>query len=142
MSNERPTVSSLDARMSGVEDQLTTLTEGLTVIELSLQELNAGSQAQADRLWSALGSLGGLDGVATGLAEVAEYLAPIRQFAPPTTAVELDDGVAEALGVIRDALGGDRRTLNFNKLVTDWDGPVGFIGEVPPPSLYEQETSR
>jgi hypothetical protein len=129
VAEEKPTVKSLDQRMGGVEQQLDGLAESLSLVQMSIRQLGDGSQAQSDRLWGALASLGGLDGIAVGLAEIAEVLAPMRQFTPPTTALPLNPGVAEALGTIRAALGGDRRDLNFTSLVTRWDGPVRFIGE-------------
>ncbi len=132
MANERPTVSSLDQRMGGVEQQLGGLAESIGRVQESLHVLSEGSTAQSDRLWSALGSLGGLDGIAGGLAEIAEVLAPMRQFAPPSTALPLEPGVARAVGRIRRSLGGDRRELNFQKLVTRWDGPVPVIGQARP----------
>lgn len=132
MATNRPTVTDLDQRMGGVEQQLGSLAESVTRVQQSIHELSEGSQVQSERLWSAMNSLSGLDGIAGGLAEIAEVLAPVRHFAPPTTALPLERGVAQALGRIRAALGGDRRELNFTSLVTDWDGPVGFIGEPVP----------
>jgi hypothetical protein len=129
VADEKPTVRSLDQRMGGVEQQLDGLAESLGLVQTSIEQLGDGTQAQSERLWGALASLGGLDGIAVGLAEIAEVLAPMRQFAPPTTALPLNPGVAQALGTMRAALGGDRRDLNFTSLVTRWDGPVRFIGE-------------
>ena len=80
MANARPTVTTLDQRMGGVEQQLGGLAESLGEVQLSILALSEGSTAQSERLWSALGNLGGLDGVAVGLAEIAEVLAraPVR----------------------------------------------------------------
>ncbi len=129
MANQRPTVTSLDQRMGGVEQQLGGLAESVGRVQQSIHVLSEGSTTQSERLWGALGSLGGLDGIAGGLAEIAEVLAPMRQFAPPSTALPLEPGVARALGRIRRSLGGDDRELNFQRLSTRWDGPVRFIGE-------------
>ncbi|MDL9938656.1 hypothetical protein QSJ18_18070 [Gordonia sp. ABSL1-1] len=136
MDNKNPTVKSLDHRISGVEEQLSGLADGLAGVEASLQDLNDNTQDQSARIWAALGVVGELDGVVKGIAEVAESLTPMRQFAPPTTYEPLAPGVARALGAIRTALG-DRSPLDFNSLTTDWDGPVGFIGE--PISDYRSE---
>lgn len=134
MATKKPTVGDLDERMDGVEEQLGSLAESVSRVQRSIHELSEGSQEQSQRLWSALGGLGGLgalDGIAGGLADIAEALGPVRQFTPPSTALPLDPGVAEALGGIRASLGGDRRELNFTRLATDWDGRVAFIGQVP-----------
>jgi hypothetical protein len=138
VTNEKPTVKRLDQRMGGVEQQLGDLAESMADVQQSIRELGAGTTEQSERIWSAIGSIGGLDGIAGGLAEIAEVLTPLRQFTPPTTALPLDCGVPEALGTIRAALGGDDLDLNFTSLVTDWDGPVRFIGEAVCPPDYER----
>lgn len=132
MADDKPTVRSLDRRMGGVEHQLGEVADSLGRVQHSIHQLSEGTESQSERLWAALGSIGGLDDIGRGLADIAEVLAPMRQFAPPSTALALRDGVPEALGTIRAALGGDERTLNFTSLETDWDGPVGFIGEAVP----------
>jgi hypothetical protein len=140
--NAKPTVASLDTRMGGVEQQLGDLAESLDYVRASIEVLGEGSQTQSERLWSALGTLGGLDGLVGGLADIAEVLAPMRQFAPPSTAIPLNDGVAEALGTIRSALGTEDRDLNFSSLPTRWDGPVGFIGEPVTTTVYYGPTGQ
>jgi hypothetical protein len=132
VADEKPTVLSLDRRMGGVEHQLGEVAESLGRVQHSIHQLSQGTESQSERLWTALGSIGGLDDIGRGLADIAEVLAPMRQFAPPSTALPLRDGVAAALGTIRASLGGDQRSLNFTSLETDWDGPVGFIGEALP----------
>lgn len=133
MADKKPTVDSLDRRMGGVEHQLGEVAESLGRVQHSIHQLSEGTESQSERLWTALGSIGGLDDIGRGLADIAEVLAPMRQFAPPSTALPLREGVADALGTIRASLGGDQRTLNFTSLETDWDGRVGFIGEAVPP---------
>ncbi|WP_299444737.1 hypothetical protein [uncultured Phycicoccus sp.] len=141
MADEKPTVRSLDRRMGGVEQQLGEVADSLGRVQRSIHQLSEGTESQSERLWTALGSIGGLDDIGRGLADIAEVLAPMRQFAPPSTAVDLEDGVAEALGTIRASLGGDQRTLNFTSLETDWDGPVRFIGEAVPP-MYRPHDAK
>lgn len=132
------------SRKSAGSPRITTvqLAEALVGIEERIEDLAAGLQvmqdnnrADSERIWSALGTTGGLDGVSLGLAEIAELLGPLRSLAPPSTALPLQPGVAEALAAIRVALGG-RRDTNFGQVTTDWDAPVGFIGQVDPSLDY------
>ncbi len=129
MANPPPTVKSLDARLGGVEKHLGTVAATLDRVSTDVSELGNDNRAQYERLLEALGAFHGMDEVGAGLASIAEVLGPIRHFAPPTNATALDDGVPEALGEIRAALGGDNRELNFTVVPTAWDGPVGFIGQ-------------
>ncbi len=139
MADQRPTVNSLDQRMGGVEQQLGGLADSVDRIHRSIHDLSEGTAAQSERLWSAVGSLGGLEGIAGGLAEIAEVLTPMRQFGPPSTALPLEPGVGRALGRMRRALGGDRRELNFTRLVTRWDGPVPIIGQADPRDCHDSD---
>ncbi|HEY1343620.1 MAG TPA: hypothetical protein VGF54_01380 [Streptosporangiaceae bacterium] len=116
-------------------------------IGASLEDMQASRLAEAERIWAALGALAGLDGIAAGMAEVGELLAPLRQLVPPSTALPLENGVPEALQRIRAALGvaapgvPDRDT-NFGLVTTEWDGPVGYIGEVPRPDPGDPDPHR
>ena len=134
MPDDKPTVRSLDRRVGGLEHGLSGVTEALDRVDASILLLREDGQAQAQRLWDAMGSLGGLDGIGQGLADIAEVLAPVRAFAPASTAEPLDPGVAQTIGSVRDALGGDRRDLNFQKVQTRWDKRTRFIGEVAQPT--------
>ena len=141
MANAKPTVNSLDQRMGGVERRLgqprRVPRPGPAVHPRPERGQHRTVRTAVGA--GALGSLGGLDGIVGGLAEVAEMLAPVRQFAPPSTALPLEPGVARALGSIRRSLGGDRRELDFTSLTTRWDGPVGFIGEAVQPDYYDTD---
>lgn len=132
MADQRPTVTSLDQRMGGVEQQLGGLADSVDRIQESIHALSEGTAEQSERLWSAVGSISGLEGISGGLANLVEVLAPLRPYAPPSTALPLEPGVGRALGRMRRALGGDRRELNFQRVVTRWDGPVPIIGQVDP----------
>jgi hypothetical protein len=65
---------------------------------------------------------------------VAEVLAPLRQLVPPTTALGLEPGVAQANASIRRALGVfPSRLPNPDRLPTgEWEQPVRYIGEADP----------
>jgi len=106
----------------------------------SLQSMQASQVTDTDRIWTALSALAGLDGLATGVAEIGELLAPLRFMVPPTTADPLGPGIAEALANIRNALS-DRRETNFLGMTTDWDGAVRGIGQVDP-SAQQYTTVR
>jgi hypothetical protein len=113
----------------------------------SLEDMQASRAAEAERIWTALGALAGLDGIAAGMADIGELLAPLRLLVPPSTALPLKRGVPQALQTIRAALGVPDRDTNFATVTTDWDRrPVGYIGEVPgpdspvPASYQEQVT--
>jgi hypothetical protein len=113
----------------------------------SLEAMQASRVAEAERIWTALGALAGLDGIAGGMADIGELLAPLRLLVPPSTALPLEDGVPEALQTIRAALGGPDRDTNFQSVTTGWDGPVGYIGEAvpvpdtPDPDSYQEQVS-
>jgi hypothetical protein len=118
------------------------LAEALAVIDRrtedlleAVETLQVNTQTESQRIWTALGNISGLDGLAVGVAEVAELLGPLRALTPPSTALPLQPGVAEALATIRLALGIQRDT-NFASVPTAWDGPVGFIGEADPSRKY------
>jgi hypothetical protein len=70
-----------------------------------------------------------------GVAQVAELLQPLGALTPPSTALPLEPGVADALIAIRIALGLQRDT-NFSSVPTTWDNPIGFIGEADPSRKY------
>jgi hypothetical protein len=111
-------------------------------IRVSLRDMQESRAAEAERIWTALGALAGLDGIAAGMANIGELLAPLRQLVPPTTALPLEDGVPEALQRIRAALGVPDRDTNFQSVTTDWDGPVRYIGEVPRPHRRDPHPNR
>jgi hypothetical protein len=111
-------------------------------IRASLRDMQASGTVEAERIWTALGALAGLDGIAAGMADIGELLAPLRQLVPPTTALPLEDGVPEALQRIRAALGVPDRNTNFQSVNTDWDGPVGYIGEVDRPDRRNPDPNR
>lgn len=67
-------------------------------------------------------------GIRDGVEDIKAVLAPLQALAPPSTAMPLEPGVGAALAEIRYALGG-RRDTNFPGMATDFDGPVGFIGQ-------------
>jgi hypothetical protein len=110
--------------LRGIEERIDNLAAGL-------EAMQTHNRADSARLWAALGTTGGLDGVALGVAEIAELLGPLRSLVPPSTALPPEPGVAEALATIRVALGG-RRDTNFAQVPTAWDDPVGFIGQADP----------
>jgi hypothetical protein len=113
------------------------LAEALLVIDQrtedlleAVEALQANTQMDSQRMWTALGNVAGLDGLAVGVAEVAELLGPLRALAPPSTALPLSAAAADAVKAIRDALGlGLQLDTNFSSVPTPWDNPVGFIGE-------------
>lgn len=119
--SSRPTtVKEMAAAMASIEERVDQILG-------SLGEAERARTAESERLWTALGSLSGIDGIAGGLSEIGELLAPLRQLVPPTTARALEPGVAGALTTIRAALGTHRDT-NFASVTTAFDGPVTFIG--------------
>lgn len=128
MATDRPTVAQLADRMEGLEQQIGALLTSVGEVHQSVDWLRESSGKESERVWTALSGIAGLDGVARGLVEITEVLAPLHSVIPPTTAVPLEPGVGRALGQVRAALGPDR-DLNFPSLVTRWDGPVGFIGQ-------------
>jgi hypothetical protein len=109
----------------------------------TMESLQASSQQESQKVWTTLGSIAGLDGLTVGFAAISELLAPLRLLVPPSTALPLEPGVPGALITMRAALGG-RRDTNFDHVTTDWDGPVGYIGQPDPsldppdPSYYEE----
>lgn len=127
--------------------ELAELFRGLDIrtqeILLLVENVRAEQLTETRKLWNAFGSIGGLDGIGNGVAEIAGMLEPLRNMVPPTTANELAPGVAEAVATIREALGGRRDiNTNFGRLATDWDGRVGYIGEAQPPATcnpYQSE---
>ncbi|WP_370619470.1 hypothetical protein [Mumia sp. Pv 4-285] len=119
-----PTTRSLASSMATIEDR----TEDLLGAVEAMQQ---SSSEEFAKVWTTLGGIAGLDGLAIGLAEIAEVMGPLRSIVPPSTALELDPGVPEALALIRDALGGDRDS-NFQQLATDYEQPVSFIGQARP----------
>lgn len=136
----QPTLRSVAAMVEAIEQRI-------QEIRASLQDMQASRIAEAERIWTALGALAGLDGIAAGMAEIGELLAPLRLLVPPSTALPLERGVPEALQRIRAAVGvaapgvPDRDT-NFGLVTTDWDGPVGYIGEVPRPDPRDPDPYR
>jgi hypothetical protein len=120
------------------------LAEALAVIDQrtedllgAVEALQANHQTESQRIWTALGNISGLDGVAVGVAEVAELLGPLRALAPPSTALPLEPGVPQALAAIRIALGpGLQSDTNFTSVPTTWDNPVGFIGQADPSRIH------
>jgi hypothetical protein len=100
-----------------------------------LENMQANAQTESDRVWTTLGTIAGLDGVAVGVAEVAELLGPLRGLVPPSTALPLEPGVDVALAAIRSALGG-RRDTNFGQVPKLWDFPIGPIGQADPSAEY------
>jgi hypothetical protein len=130
----RITTVQLAEALAGIEQRIDGLAAGLEVMA-------ENNRSDSERIWTALGTTGGLDGVSIGLAEIAELLGPLRSLAPPATAQDLRPGVAETLGDIRVALGG-RRDTNFAQVTTDWDSPVGFIGQVDPSVDYPTQFDR
>ena len=131
--SQRPTVGQVAATVATIEKRIDQILG-------SLDNLENARAAESERIWTALSSLAGLDSIAVGLAEIGELLGPLRQMAPPSTALPLQPGVAGALTSIRAALGA-RRDTNFAQVTTDFDGPVGFIGEADP-SLDPQYSSK
>jgi hypothetical protein len=135
----RTSTAQLTETLIGIENRIDDLADGL-------EAMQAHNRADSARLWAALGTTGGLDGVSLGVAEIAELLGPLRSLVPPSTALPLQRGVADALATIRVALGG-RRDTNFAQVPTAWDIPVGFIGQVDPssdpldPNQYEEQVA-
>lgn len=101
----------------------------------AVEALQANTQTESQRIWTALGNMSGLDGMVVGVAQVAELLQPLGALTPPSTALPLEPGVADALIAIRIALGLQRDT-NFSSVPTTWDNPIGFIGEADPSRKY------
>ncbi|MGH1562830.1 hypothetical protein [Mumia sp. DW29H23] len=119
-----PTTKSLASSMETIEERTEELLEAIEAMQQSSSEEFA-------KVWTTLGGIAGLDGLAVGLAEIAEVMGPMRSIVPPSTALELEPGVAEAVVLIRTALGGDRDS-NFQQLSTDYELPVSFIGQARP----------
>ncbi|WP_262853056.1 hypothetical protein [Mumia quercus] len=119
-----PTMKTLASSVEAIEER----TEALLDAMETLQQSTAGELA---KVWTTLGGIAGLDGLAIGMAEIAEVMGPLRSLVPPSTALELEPGVAEAVALIRGALGGDRDS-NFQQLSTDFEQPVLFIGQAQP----------
>lgn len=131
----RPTTAQLAESIAVIEQR----TEDLLA---HLEAMQATSSEETNRIWTVLGSIAGLDGLAVGMAEVAGLLAPLRQLVPPSTALPLEPGVAGALITIREALGG-RRETNFPHVPTEWDNTaVGFIGQADPSLDPDYETGE
>jgi hypothetical protein len=136
----QPNIRTVAAAVMVIEEQV-------QEIRGSLEDMQASRVAEAERIWTALGALAGLDGIAGGMADIGELLAPLRLLVPPSTALPLEDGVPEALQTIRAALGGPDRDTNFQSVTTGWDGPVGYIGEAvpvpdtPDPDSYQEQVS-
>lgn len=131
-----PTTGSLASSMKTIEERTEELLEAVEAMQQSSSEEFA-------KVWTTLGGIAGLDGVAVGLAEIAEVMGPLRSIVPPSTALELEPGVAEAVALIRDALGGDRDS-NFQQLSTDYEQPVSFIGQAQPVvdgAYYEEQVA-
>lgn len=124
----RITTAQLAETLIGIEERIEDLATGLDAMQ-------ATNRSDSERIWTALATTGGLDGVGLGVAEIAELLGPLRTLVPPSTALPLQPGVAEALATVRGALGG-RRDTNFAQVPTAWDYPVGFIGQVDPSLEY------
>ena len=155
---KQPTLRSLATTVEGIGEQIhdirrslgdmqTSRAETVGVIEQqiqdivgSLKDMQASRAAETERIWTALGALAGLDGIAAGMADIGELLAPLRLLVPPSTALPLKRGVPEALQTIRAALGFPDRDTNFGLVTTDWDGPVGYIGEVPGPDSPDHDS--
>lgn len=127
--NRTATMRELAATLSTIESR----TESMI---LALEALQISSTEEFGKVWTTLGGIAGLDGLAVGLAEVAEVLGPLRGLVPPTTALPLEPGVAEALATIRSALAGNRET-NYQQVPTDFDRPVRFIGQPEPVVVIE-----
>jgi hypothetical protein len=125
----RPTTAQLAEVIAGIDQRTVELLE-------AVEALQANHQTESQRIWTALGNISSLDGLAVGVAEVAELLGPLRALAPPSTALPLEPGVADALHAIEVALGLQRDT-NFNSVPTPWDNPVGFIGEANASLKYQ-----
>lgn len=125
----RPTTAQLAEALAVIDQRTENLLE-------AVEALQANNQIESQRIWTALGNISGLDGLAVGVAEVAELLGPLRALAPPSTALPLEPGVADALQAIQVALVPQRDT-NFNSVPTPWDNPVGFIGEADPSLKYQ-----
>jgi hypothetical protein len=123
----RPTTELAEA-LAGIERRTEDLLE-------AVEALQADHQVQTQRLWTAMGSITGLDVLTVGVAQVAELLGPLGALAPPSTALPLEPRVAHALKAIRIALGLQRDT-NFSSVPTTWDNPIGFIGEADPSRKY------
>jgi len=119
-----PTTKSLASSMETIEQRTEELLGAVEAMQRSSSEEFA-------KVWTTLGGIAGLDGLAVGLAEIAEVMGPLRSIVPPSTALDLEPGVAEAVALIRNALGGDRDS-NFQQLATDYEAPVSFIGQARP----------
>ncbi|MFD1826741.1 MULTISPECIES: hypothetical protein [Mumia] len=119
-----PTMKTLASSVAAIEERTEALLDAMEMMQQSTAE-------ELTKVWTTLGGIAGLDGLAIGLAEIAEVMGPLRSIVPPSTALELEPGVAEAVVLIRGALGGDRDS-NFQQLSTDFEEPVLFIGQAQP----------
>jgi hypothetical protein len=155
---KQPTLRSLATTVEGIGEQIHDIRRSLAdmqasraetvgVIEQQIQDIvgsladiQASRAAETERIWTALGALAGLDGIAAGMANIHELLAPLRLLVPPSTALPLKRGVPQALQAIRAAVGVPGRDTNFQSVTTDWDGPVGYIGEVPGPDSPDPDS--
>ena len=160
MAEKEPTLRGLNAMVGSIQQQMQGIEERIQAIGGACEALQESRVADAEaigqqfreigraleameisrggemeRIWTALRAMAGLDGIARGMGDVCELLAPLRLLVPPTTAEPLAPGVPEALQRIRAALGFlPRRDTNFQSVTTDWDdGLVRYIGEVPRP---------
>jgi hypothetical protein len=134
--NGNATTRRLAASMAAIEERTEDLLD-------AVEHMQRSSTEEFTKVWTALGGIAGIDGMSVGLAEIAELMAPVRSLVPPSTALELEPGVAEAVALIRAALGGDRDS-NFQQLATDYEQPVFFIGEARPVfdgEIYEEQVA-
>jgi hypothetical protein len=107
----------------------------------ALEENLARGQRQ---IWTAMENVTGFNELASGLADVVEVLGPLRQLAPPTTAVPLQPGVGAAIARIFDALAvdGRARPKPDSLPMPEYADPVPYIGQPNPddePAYYEEQ---
>ncbi len=81
-----PTTKSLASSMETIEQRTEELLGAVEAMQRSSSEEFA-------KVWTTLGGIAGLDGLAVGLAEIAEVMGPLRQLVPPSTALDLEPGV-------------------------------------------------
>jgi hypothetical protein len=99
----------------------------------------AESRDEVNKVWVALSGIAGLDGLAIGVAQIAEVLGPLKLLVPPVVHRELAPGVAQAISGIRQALGlvvvTNGKVVPVERPIIDrlptqaWDNPVAFIGQ-------------
>ena len=158
--SEQHTIRTVAARVEGIEQRIQDIVGSLGEMQESrvaeaeaigqqMQEIGRALEAmeisrggEMERIWTALRAVAGLDGIARGMGDICELLAPLRLLVPPSTALPLKDGVPEALQTIRAALGVPDRDTNFQSVTTDWDGSVSYIGEVPRPDPRDPDPNR